>query len=136
MAHHDHGERENGRECVNLPAPGEGEIARDHEARAAEAEDKGELEAAQDSQRFLAEIDLLGLLSCGAPRHIDLEEVREQGLREMERETAHEDGEHGNPLDVLSHWTEEGMSVMRLGPRCRGHMRDLRDPRSDFWPRR
>lgn len=50
------------------------------------------LEVLQDARDFDPEIGELGFLACGTPRHVDLEHVGQEGLRNVEGEAAEEDG--------------------------------------------
>ena len=101
VAEDDDGEREHGREIPDLPLEREYEGAADHDGGAGEAEEEGPFETRDDVGDFLAEMHLLDLLGRRAPVHVDAEEVRQDGLREMQREAAEEDGKHGDPLEVV-----------------------------------
>lgn len=101
MRDDDDGERIDGEEGGDLPVPGEDVEAADHERRAGEAEQERPLEPLQDAAHLRGEVHLLEFLGRGTPRHVDLEEVAQNGLADVHRETAEEDGEHGDPFQIL-----------------------------------
>lgn len=80
MAHHDGAKREDGDELGDAPVPWDVESASDHTSGAENAEDEGVLETLDETGKFLEEGGVLDFLCGGAPGHVDLEEVREDGL--------------------------------------------------------
>ncbi len=51
---------------------------------------------------------MFALLGRGTPLERPTDEMCEEGLRDMQRDTAKEDGEEGDPLDVCPEATEDG----------------------------
>ena len=66
-------------------------------------EDDAELEVLEHLGHLEEEVGELDLLGRRAPRHVDLEHVRKERLRDVQRQAAEEDGEHGGPLEILDH---------------------------------
>lgn len=81
---HEHPQREDRCKSLDAPLPREEVVRADHHSRHDDAEDKGASEAAQDLGHLLEEVYLLGLLGCGTPLDVDLEEVAEEGLGHVE----------------------------------------------------
>lgn len=79
----------------------EEEPSDDNQARHQETVQESELEPLQDANDFLPEMDFLDFFGGGAPYHVDLEEVTQDGLRDVDGEAAEEDGEHGDPFQVV-----------------------------------
>ena len=77
---------------------GEEEPSSDDQTGHQEAVQESELEALQDADDFLAEMDFLDFFRRGAPHHVDLEEMAEDSLRDVDGDAAEEDGEHGDPF--------------------------------------
>ena len=96
-----------GGERPDLPIVGEDVVRADDERRHQEAEDEGALEPLEQPRDLLDEVDLLELLGRGTPRHVNGEEVREQRLRNVQREAAEEDGHERNPLEVFELCTKK-----------------------------
>ena len=105
--------RPDSRERRNLP------VERDHGAQRADpskhnhtrnhddAKDKGELELGQDLGHLFKERRVLGLLARRAPRHVDAEHVARDGLADVDRHAAEEDGEQGQPSEVFDKGANE-----------------------------
>lgn len=66
-----------------------------------QSERDAELELANHLRYLDEEIAELGLLARRTPSHVDLEHVRQQGLRDVQRQTAQKDGQHDDPLEVF-----------------------------------
>ena len=76
----------------------------DHHGHQCDADRKGIFEAPDHQLHLVEEFDVGGLLGGGAPAHVDGEHVRENGLGNVEGDTAEEDGEEGNPGEVFEDW--------------------------------
>lgn len=59
------------------------------------------LETLDNLGHFLEEVRVFFFLGGGAPRHLDLEHMRQNRNAEMERQAAEEDGHQWQPLEVL-----------------------------------
>jgi hypothetical protein len=57
---------------------------------------------------FNEEIREFQLFGGGAPRHVDLEHVGQEGLRQMDGDTTKEDEEAEEPLEILEQGADEG----------------------------
>ena len=64
------------------------------------------------------EVGELELLGRRAPRHVDLEHVREDGLGDVDRDAAEEDEEHEEPLEVLGERRQEVALARPVAERC------------------
>lgn len=82
---------------------GQNDHARNHH----DAEKHREPELAQHFRHLDEEVRELQLLRRRAPRHVDLEHVREDGLGDVDRDTAQEDEEQEEPLEVLNERPDE-----------------------------
>ena len=93
---------QNRHEILNLPIRRD-EIARrkhDHARQTEHGEEHAELEFLEHFGHLDEEVGELGFFGGGAPGHVDLEHVREEGLRDVEGEAAEEDAEHECPFEV------------------------------------
>lgn len=79
----------------------------DHDGDEGAREDHGELELLEHLGHLDEEVGELGLLGRGTPGHVDLEHMRQQGLRHVQRKTAEEDGKEEGPLEVLNQVRDE-----------------------------
>ena len=61
----------------------------------------------EDLGNLEEKVGLVELLGRGAPRHVDLEHVREEGLAQVQAQPAEEDDEHGQPLEVFDEGAHE-----------------------------
>ena len=117
MKHHHHTQRPNRRKGRDLPVVG------DHPAHWAHAtqhghgrghdktKDERELELAQDPWHLVEEGRLLGLLARRTPRHVDGEHMGGNRLRHVDRDTAEEDGQQGQPGEVLKEGAKEAAAL-------------------------
>lgn len=72
-----------------------------HTSQHQHTEGKGVFELAKDGRDLIEERGF-GLLFCGgAPRHVGAEHVRSNGLANVDRDAAEEDGEQRQPLEIL-----------------------------------
>lgn len=79
----------------------------DHHGGRREAEEQGPLELLQNLGHLLEEGGVLGLLGGGAPGHVDAEHVADDGLGDVQADAAEEDGEDGDPAQVLEDGADE-----------------------------
>lgn len=83
---------------LDAPKQWKGIVAADNECGAQGKESERPLEILNCAQDLLAKVDFLDLLRCCTPVYVDLKEVRQDRLREVERNTTEKDGEHRDPL--------------------------------------
>jgi hypothetical protein len=96
------GHGQNRDEILNLPV-GRDEGTRGEDDHADDAEDgKGhaELEALEDFGNLDEEVGEFHFFRGGAPGHVDLEHVGEEGSGDVEGEAAEEDAKHKGPFEV------------------------------------
>lgn len=97
----------------------EEEPSRHNQSRHQETVQESELEPLQDANDFLSEMDFFDFFGGGAPCHVDLEEVTQDGLRDVDGEAAEEDGEHGDPFQVVDDCWCRLVAVCRNEERAR-----------------
>ena len=101
MPKNDRRERVNRNENVNPPEFGHEPGHGDHHPGTREAEDEGELELLHDLGHLLEEGRVFGFFAGGAPRHVDAEHVRQDGLGDVQADAAEEDHKERDPGEVL-----------------------------------
>lgn len=104
MTHDNRAQRIYGDKGIDSPVPRDEQRADDHAGRHGDAEDKRVLEPLEETGHLLEEGDVFDFFGRGAPGHVDLEEVAEQGLRDVHGEAAEEDGHEEEPLEVFADW--------------------------------
>ena len=109
MRENDGSDRIDGEEGRDPPLDGEDVVAAYDQSHAGEAEDECVLESPQDADDLLAEVDIVNFLGRCSPGHVDLEEVAEDGLRDVQGDAAKEDGKKRDPGEVLEERAEEGV---------------------------
>lgn len=82
------------------PLYGERHAAANDQGGHQNAPEESTLEAFKQARNLLEEVDFLVLLGRRAPAHVDAEEMAQQSLRDVQRQTAQEDGHQRDPLDV------------------------------------
>ena len=95
--------RHDGLELVDVPRVRD-EAGLGHDDQPGQGDDgeaHAEPEVLEDLGDLDEEIGELEFLRRRAPRHVDLEHVREDGLGDVDRDAAEEDEEHEEPLEVL-----------------------------------
>ena len=80
---------------------------KDQHGRPDNADGKRELEPLDDARNLLEECDIFRFLGRGAPRHVDAEHVREDGLRDVHGDATEEDRQERDPGEVLQEGGEE-----------------------------
>lgn len=102
MTSDDRSHGQDGNEILDLPIRGHeiGRSENDHADDADKREQHAPFEALQDFGDLDEEVGELGFFGRCAPGHVDLEHVSEQGRRDVQRQTAEEDGEHESPFEI------------------------------------
>lgn len=98
------GKRYNGLELMNVPGKGnEGRVGHDNQpCNANDGEGHAEPEVLEHLGHLDEEVGELEFLCRCAPRHVDLEHVREDGFGDVNGDAAEEDEEHKEPLEVFA----------------------------------
>lgn len=104
MASNNRTQRINRYKTRNPPLPRQRNRTRDHNSRTHGAENERPLKALEQAREFFEERSVFDFFRGGAPRHIDFEEVAEEGLRHVEGNSAKEDGEKEQPFEVFEDW--------------------------------
>ena len=87
-----------------------------------DGEGHAEPEVLEDLGHLDEEVGELEFFRRRAPRHVDLEHVREDGLGDVDGDAAEEDEEHEEPLEVLG---ERGQEVALARPVAERRERDV-----------
>jgi hypothetical protein len=120
MKCHDERQRPDGGEALDLPVVGYHVTQRsnarkdNHACDHDQAEDEGELEAAEDGGDLVEEGRTRCFLGCGAPTHIDGQHVRGDGLEDVKRDAAEEDGQEGQPGQIFDEGADKGATFDAL----------------------
>ena len=108
MADNNRTQRVNRHEISNPPLPRHRRRPRNHNARTRKAKHKRPLESPQQPRKFFEERRVFDFFSGGAPTHVNLEEMADEGLRDVNGDSAEEDGEEEEPFEILEDGAEEG----------------------------
>lgn len=92
MTNNNRTERENRHEISNLPLPGQDLCTHNHYDSRGKAENERVFEAFQQAGQFFEEDDVFGFFGRCAPCHVDFEEMRKEGLGDVQGDPAEEDG--------------------------------------------
>lgn len=101
MKRHDQRQRPDGGEAGDQPVVRDDISERadagedDHGGDRDDAKGKGEFEPAEDDGDLVEEGSARRLFGRGAPRHVDRQHVRRDGLGDVQRDAAEEDGQEG-----------------------------------------
>jgi hypothetical protein len=110
---------EHGGNDADLPVLGNDESHDDHGGRHANAESECVLELLDDIGDSLPEGDVFEFLGGSSPLHIDAEEMTEERLRDVERNTAEEDGQERDPLEVGEQSADEASLTNSVTQHCK-----------------
>lgn len=102
-------EREDGNKAVNPPLIRHGGSHDNHADNAEETEEECALEALEDNRDLLEEGAVLDFLVRGTPLHVDAEQMAQEGLRDVERDTSEEDRHERDPGEILEKCGEEAL---------------------------
>lgn len=96
---------QDGDEITNLPVRWD-EVCRgeeDHADDADQGEEHAELELLEHLGHLDEEVGEFGFLGRRPPRHVDLEHVGQERLRDVQGQAAQEDTQHEGPFEVHQH---------------------------------
>ena len=88
----------------DLPLPRHRRRTRYHNSRTHKAEKKRPFEALKQSGEFFEERCVFYFFWGGSPGHVDFEEVAEEGLGYVQRDSTKKDGEKRKPFEVFEDW--------------------------------
>lgn len=95
-------QRQDSNKVLDLPVPRHkrGTSKDDHHDDTSQAEREAALKALKNLGHLAEEVGVLSFLARTAPLHVNGEHMSKQCLRDVQRETTEENGEHENPFDV------------------------------------
>jgi hypothetical protein len=103
MANNNSAQRIYRHETRNLPLPRQRGRTRDHNSSTCKTENESPFEALEKAREFFKERGVFHFFCGGAPRHVGFEEMAEEGLGYVERDSAEEDSEEEEPFEVLEY---------------------------------
>ena len=109
MRRNNHRLRENRHKSIDPPENRYEPRQNNHHSSRERAERQRPLEVLQNLRDLDEEIRVFGFLARGAPHHLDGEHVGDDGLADVQRDAAEEDGEEGDPADVFPEGGEEAI---------------------------
>lgn len=102
MTNHYRTKRINCHEIRDAPFPREHiTCPYNHHGGTQDAKHEGEFEAFEETGDFFEKRCVFDFLCCGAPRHVDFEEMAEESLGDVEGDAAEEDGQKEEPFEVF-----------------------------------
>ena len=101
MANNHRTQRINRHKTRDPPLPRQGRGTRNHGPSTRKAEKESPLEALEQTRQFFKERGVFNLLCSGTPRHVDFEEMAEQGLGYVQGNSTKEDREQEQPFEIL-----------------------------------
>jgi hypothetical protein len=102
-----------------------------HYSRHDSAERKRPFELLADMAHSLEESNVFDFFGCASPLHIDAEEMRKEGLADVQRNTTEEDCKHGYPFEVLAKCLENVAIFDTVAQDAEGYITDEREDEDD-----
>jgi hypothetical protein len=101
MTPHQARQRVNSNHSINPPHGRERVRPGDHQSHHRKTKQECETELLDQFRHLGEKRRVFDFFGCRAPRHVDLEHVREKGLRDVQADAGEEDAEEGHPFEIF-----------------------------------